>query len=352
MRAPGTFTAHNIVLPDGTQTLPGRSLISESPVMKAALRTMALVFQDREPSTISVLDIGCLEGGYTVEFARAGYQATGLEIGGLAHSVALASGGQVWAWGANDFSQLGNNSTTPSSVPVQMSVDALGTPFSGVVAISAGGTTSAGVQAGRVRQAGNHYDGTTCRNAMDEPGSAPTTDFFPIPRPPAQPPNPECENQQPTAEADYSPAETVGDDKRAKQASRSLNLASIRPSVGRPRTMTPAGYTNSDEMDRSHLLAYVFGGKSLSSEGAVVNVVPLYIATNRGKPGSMLTYELQIKSRLAKECETIEYEVTAHYPSPTSLIPDYVNLWANGDKGYHLNCNVQNVKGQDPPPCI
>jgi hypothetical protein len=65
----------------------------------------------------------------------------------------------------------------------------------------------------------------------------------------------------------------------------------------------------------------------------------------------MLIYETQIKNPLAQKCETIEYTVTAHYPSATSLVPDYVHLDAAGDKGYRLLCDVQNVRGQDPPPC-
>jgi alpha-tubulin suppressor-like RCC1 family protein len=37
------------------------------------------------------------------------------------HSLALLSDGSVWAWGMNDHGQLGNNSRTNSSLPVQVS---------------------------------------------------------------------------------------------------------------------------------------------------------------------------------------------------------------------------------------
>ena len=48
--------------------------------------------------------------------------------------------GTVRAWGLNDFGQLGNNSTTNSSVPVPVS------GLSGVVAVGAGGAHSLAVK--------------------------------------------------------------------------------------------------------------------------------------------------------------------------------------------------------------
>ncbi|MBD2892565.1 hypothetical protein amrb99_14750 [Actinomadura sp. RB99] len=40
--------------------------------------------------------------------------------GGSAHSLALSSTGQMWSWGWNNYGQLGNNSTTSSNVPVRV----------------------------------------------------------------------------------------------------------------------------------------------------------------------------------------------------------------------------------------
>jgi alpha-tubulin suppressor-like RCC1 family protein len=55
---------------------------------------------------------------------------------GDAHSLAIVGDGVVLAWGANSSGQLGNNSTTASSVPVVVS------GLSGVVAVSAGANFS------------------------------------------------------------------------------------------------------------------------------------------------------------------------------------------------------------------
>lgn len=51
---------------------------------------------------------------------------------GPANSVALKSDGTVWAWGQNNFGQLGNGTTSSSSIPVQVS------NISDVAAIAAG----------------------------------------------------------------------------------------------------------------------------------------------------------------------------------------------------------------------
>jgi len=56
----------------------------------------------------------------------------GLLAGGEYHSLAVRADGTVWAWGYNTSGQLGNNSTTSSSVPVAVS------GLSGASAVSAG----------------------------------------------------------------------------------------------------------------------------------------------------------------------------------------------------------------------
>lgn len=75
-----TFTAHNICLADGSETLPEAGwLIADSPWTQAALRSLRLFYGHRLAGR-SIVDLGCLEGGYTLEFARAGMRATGVEV--------------------------------------------------------------------------------------------------------------------------------------------------------------------------------------------------------------------------------------------------------------------------------
>ena len=74
------FTAHNIRLDDGTCTRPDAAHDwSAEPWCVSAKRVLSLAFPG-DKSRHSVLDLGCLEGGYAVEFARMGFQSTGLEI--------------------------------------------------------------------------------------------------------------------------------------------------------------------------------------------------------------------------------------------------------------------------------
>ncbi len=69
------FTAHNIRLADGTETLSGEPLLGAEPTSVSYLRTLQLFC----PPPARVADLGCLEGGYAVEFARAGYEVLGIE---------------------------------------------------------------------------------------------------------------------------------------------------------------------------------------------------------------------------------------------------------------------------------
>jgi alpha-tubulin suppressor-like RCC1 family protein len=58
-------------------------------------------------------------------------------VGGAYHSLALASNGTVWAWGYNNFGQLGNGTNTSSNIPVQVSLPSL--PSGATITNIAGG---------------------------------------------------------------------------------------------------------------------------------------------------------------------------------------------------------------------
>ncbi|MBV8457541.1 MAG: DUF1698 domain-containing protein [Acetobacteraceae bacterium] len=76
----GSFTAHNILLPDGSRTIPDKSdLLADHGPMQAARRVLDLLFP-YGPKQRSIADLGCLEGGYTLEFARLGMRALGIEV--------------------------------------------------------------------------------------------------------------------------------------------------------------------------------------------------------------------------------------------------------------------------------
>jgi SAM-dependent methyltransferase len=74
-----TFTAHNIRLDDGLQTHPQSPSMDQYGRFKAAKRALRMIYND-DLAGRSIADIGCLEGGYTTEFARLGMEATGIEV--------------------------------------------------------------------------------------------------------------------------------------------------------------------------------------------------------------------------------------------------------------------------------
>ncbi len=70
-----TFTAHNFELTPGNWTLPGAPEIGTEPLSASYLRTIRQFC----PPGARVADLGCLEGGYSVMLARAGYEVVGVE---------------------------------------------------------------------------------------------------------------------------------------------------------------------------------------------------------------------------------------------------------------------------------
>lgn len=74
------FTAHNIRLDDGTFTKSeSGDTIAEHPWFVSARGVLDTVFPG-DKSNFRVADVGCLEGGYAVEFARMGFQVLGIEV--------------------------------------------------------------------------------------------------------------------------------------------------------------------------------------------------------------------------------------------------------------------------------
>jgi 2-polyprenyl-3-methyl-5-hydroxy-6-metoxy-1,4-benzoquinol methylase len=74
------FTNHNIRLDDGTFTKPSIGYSMESyGWFISAQRILETVFPG-DKTGIRIADVGCLEGGYAVEFARMGFQVMGIEV--------------------------------------------------------------------------------------------------------------------------------------------------------------------------------------------------------------------------------------------------------------------------------
>ena len=74
------FTAHNIRLDDGSYTKPDVQVSMEkTPYFIAAKNILETVFPG-DKKRVRLADVGCLEGGYAVEFARVGFNVLGIEI--------------------------------------------------------------------------------------------------------------------------------------------------------------------------------------------------------------------------------------------------------------------------------
>ena len=75
-----TFIQHNIRLDDGFCTRPGvRATMNQDPWFLAAKRILDVTFPGSKKG-LRVADLGCLEGGYAVEFARLGFDVLGLDV--------------------------------------------------------------------------------------------------------------------------------------------------------------------------------------------------------------------------------------------------------------------------------
>lgn len=74
------FTAHNIRLDDGTFTISSsKPSMTDHAWYVSARRVLELVFPG-DKRHLRLVDLGCLEGGYAVEFARMGFDVLGIEV--------------------------------------------------------------------------------------------------------------------------------------------------------------------------------------------------------------------------------------------------------------------------------
>lgn len=74
------FTAHNIRLDNGILTKPELSVtMDEYPWFISARRILTNLFP-KDRRRIHLVDLGCLEGGFSVEFARMGFRVLGIDV--------------------------------------------------------------------------------------------------------------------------------------------------------------------------------------------------------------------------------------------------------------------------------
>jgi len=76
------FTGHNILLGNGQRTMGDKTmLLGESALWSSIRKALSFLFPGtiEERNRLRVADLGCLEGGYTVEFARMGFDTLGIE---------------------------------------------------------------------------------------------------------------------------------------------------------------------------------------------------------------------------------------------------------------------------------
>ena len=83
MQASPIFTAHNILLDNGQKTMGDNyPLLGESALWKSIQKTLdafLVLSPDQSRGQVKVIDLGCLEGGYSVEFAKLGFNTLGIE---------------------------------------------------------------------------------------------------------------------------------------------------------------------------------------------------------------------------------------------------------------------------------
>lgn len=70
-----TYTMHNIVLPNGRMTIPGKPILAETREVKDMIAFATAHYK----KGATVVDLGAGEGGYSIAFARAGFRVIAVE---------------------------------------------------------------------------------------------------------------------------------------------------------------------------------------------------------------------------------------------------------------------------------
>jgi SAM-dependent methyltransferase len=76
---PTGFTAHNVRLDDGAYTFPEAAPIDQMGDYACVKNLLPMLFPDGWQGR-SIVDLGCLEGGFATEFARLGLNSTGIDV--------------------------------------------------------------------------------------------------------------------------------------------------------------------------------------------------------------------------------------------------------------------------------
>jgi SAM-dependent methyltransferase len=74
------FTAHNVRLDDGTQTFPAIGYTMDQNPVALCVKRLVNALYPHGLQGKTIIDVGCLEGGFATEFARMGMIATGVEV--------------------------------------------------------------------------------------------------------------------------------------------------------------------------------------------------------------------------------------------------------------------------------
>jgi len=127
----GTSGSGITLMPRRINTLSGITAIDTFATHSLALKSDGTVWAWGGNS------YGQLGNGTTGGISNVPVQVSGLTsvatiAAGISHSLAIKSDGTVWAWGRNNYGQLGDGTTTDSNVPVQVS------GLSGAVGVAAG----------------------------------------------------------------------------------------------------------------------------------------------------------------------------------------------------------------------